>query len=424
MIIQTSSAAEQPSAKEVEVQKQAPPNSLFEIKIGLLTGCQDRPYAFGLAMALAAMGVGVEVIGGDEQDSAEFHTTPGVKFLNLRGSQKQTGGFSKKLAKLFSYYAKLMGYARRNDPAILHILWNNKFETIDRTALMLYYKMCGKKIALTAHNVNQARRDGNDSLLNRITLRIQYHLADQIFVHTEKMKEELCQDFGVDQKTVTVIRHPINDAFPDTALTSDEAKKQLGIGADEKTILFFGRLRPYKGLELLIDAYEQLISRGTNYRLVIASEPKKGSEEYLEIIEKAVRRVNLDGRVISRIEFIPDQDMELYLKSADVLVLPYKEIFQSGVLFLSYAFGLPVVCADVGSFREEIVEGETGFLCRPNDATDLAKTIDKYFESDLYRDLATKRPELREYARKNHSWEAVAEVTRNAYEGVLKEQAR
>lgn len=424
MIMRTGSVAEMSPTKEVEVQKRAIPDSRLGIEIGLLTGCQDRPYAFGLAMALAAKGVEVEVIGGDEQDSAEFHTTPGVQFLNLRGSQKQTGSFSKKLAKLLSYYAKLMGYARKSDSAILHILWNNKFEAFDRTALMLYYKMCGKKIAFTAHNVNQARRDGNDSLLNRVTLKIQYHLTDHIFAHTQKMKDELCQDFGVDEKAVTVIRHPINDAFPDTALTPDEAKKQLGIGADEKTILFFGRLRPYKGLEQLLDAYEQLMSRGTNYRLIIASEPKKGSEEYLETIEKAVRRVNQDGRVISRIEFIPDRDMELYLKAADLLVLPYKEIFQSGVLFLSYTFGLPVVCSDVGSFREEIVEGETGYLCRPNDVTDLAKTIEKYFESDLYKNLAAKRPELREYARKNHSWEAVAELTRNAYEQVLKEQAQ
>lgn len=423
MIVRTS-VVEKPLAKEVGIKRRARPDSPSAIEIGLLTGCQDRPYAYGLTMALAAKRVEVEVIGGDEQDSAEFHTTPGVQFLNLRGSQKPSGGLAEKLEKLVSYYAKLMAYARRKSPAILHVLWNNKFEAFDRTALMLYYKICGKKVALTAHNVNQARRDGNDSLLNRVTLKIQYHLADHIFVHTQKMKDELCQDFGVDEKAVTVIRHPINDAFPDTALTPDEAKEKLGLGADEKTILFFGRLRPYKGLEQLLEAYEQLTSRGMNYRLIIASEPKKGSEEYLETIEKAVRRVNEDGRVISRIEFIPDQDMELYLKAADVLVLPYKEIFQSGVLFLSYTFGLPVVCADVGSFREEVVEGETGFLCRPNDVTDLANTIEKYFDSDLYRNLAAKRPELREYARKNHSWEAVAELTRYAYEGVLKEQAR
>jgi beta-1,4-mannosyltransferase len=112
---------------------------------------------------------------------------------------------------------------------------------------MLYYRVVGKKIALTAHNVNQARRDGKDSWLNRITLRIQYRLCDHIFVHTHKMKDELCQDFGVAGKAVTVIRHPVNDAFPDTELTPAEAKRRLGLRDDEKAILFFGRIRPYKG---------------------------------------------------------------------------------------------------------------------------------------------------------------------------------
>ncbi len=69
------------------------------------------------------------------------------------------------------------------------------------------------------------------------------------------------------------------------------------------------------------------------------------------------------------------------------MVLPYKEIFQSGVLFLAYPFGLPVVATDVGSFREEIVEGSTGFLCKPGDPAELAKAVETYFASDLYKNL-------------------------------------
>ena len=111
--------------------------------------------------------------------------------------------------------------------------------------------------------------------------------------------------------------------------------------------------------------------------------------------------------------------MELYLKAADVLVLPYKEIFQSGVLFLAYSFGLPVVATDVGSFREEIVEGRTGFLCKPGDPAELAKAIETYFASDLYKNLKVRRQEIKDYAEANHSWNAVADLTRNAYAGML-----
>jgi glycosyltransferase involved in cell wall biosynthesis len=418
--MQTSSVAERSSADEVGIRKQTIPNSPLGIEIGLLTGCQDRPYAFGLAMALTSQGIDLDIIGGDEIDSPELHVTPNLRFLNFRGNQKKHANFADKLSKLLAYYGKLIRYAARSKPKVLHILWNNKFEFFDRTILMMYYKLLGKKIALTAHNVNQARRDSKDSWLNRATLKIQYQLCDHIFVHTQKMKDELCQDFSVAEKTVTVIRHPVNDAFPDTALTPAEAKRCLGLRDDEKSILFFGRIRPYKGIEYLLDAFRLLSAdEQANYRLIVAGEPKKGSEDYLHEIQGSVQRDFKQGQVILRIQFIPDEEMEVYLKGADVLVLPYKEIFQSGVLFLAYSFGLPVVATDVGSFREEIVEGGTGFLCQPGDPAELGKAIETYFKSDLFRNLKARRQEIKNYANANHSWHAVAELTRNAYTKML-----
>ena len=420
MNMQTSSVVEESSNKEVGDRKQATPNSALGMEIGLLTGCQDRPYAFGLAMALISKAVHLDIIGSDEIDSPELHATPNLRFLNFRGSQRNHANFVEKLSKLLVYYAKLTRYAARPKPTILHILWNNKFEFFDRTILMLYYKVLGKKIALTAHNVNQARRDSKDSFLNRTTLKIQYRLCDHIFVHTQKMKEELCQDFGVAEKAVTVIRHPINNAFPDTKLTPADAKRRLGLENDEKAILFFGRIRPYKGIEYLLDAFRLLSTdEQAKYRLIVAGEPKKGSEEYLHEIQQSIKRDFNQGQVILRIQFIPDEEMELYLKGADVLVLPYKEIFQSGVLFLAYSFGLPVVATDVGSFREEIVEGSTGFLCKPGDPAELAKAVATYFASDLFKNLKVRRRELKDYADANHSWHAVAELTRNAYAKML-----
>jgi len=417
--MQTSNDAEKSPATEVEVQKQAIPNSLG-IEVALLTGCQDRPYAFGLAMALISKGIYLDIVGSDEIDSPELHSVPNLRFLNFRGSQRGNVNFAVKLSKLLVYYAKLIRYVARSKPEILHILWNNKFELFDRTILMLYYKALGKKIGLTAHNVNQARRDAKDSLLNRITLKIQYRLCDHIFVHTQKMKDELCQDFDVAETAVTVIRHPVNNAFPDTELTPAGAKRHLGLGNDEKAILFFGRIRPYKGIEYLLDAFRLLSDdRPANYRLIIAGEPKKGSEEYLHEIQESVKRDFNRGQVILRIQFIPDDEMELYLKGADVLVLPYKEIFQSGVLFLAYSFGLPVVATDVGSFREEIVEGITGFLCKPGDPAELANAIETYFASELFENLTVHRKELKDYANAIHSWDAVAELTCKAYSNML-----
>jgi D-inositol-3-phosphate glycosyltransferase len=391
-----------------------------EIEVGLLTGCRDRPYAFGLATALVSRGVCLDVIGSDEEDSPELHSHHRLNFLNLWGNQQAKASTPQKLAKLFTYYRRLIRYAARAKPKIFHILWNNKFELFDRTLLMLYYKVRGKKIALTAHNVNQAKRDGKDSLLNRLTLKAQYRLSDHIFVHTPKMKAELVKDFGLKEQAVTVIRHPINNAFPDTRLNPAEAKAKLAIGKAERTILFFGRIRPYKGLEYLLSAFELLKSKRGDYRLIIAGEPKKGSEDYLWEIQQATNEDVRQGRIISKIQHIPDGDIELYFKAADVLVLPYKDIFQSGVLFLAYSFGLPVVATDVGSFRDEIIEGRTGFLCEPGDPDDLAKGIEKYFESDLFKFLIGRREELKKYANDHHSWDSVAELTENVYAELLR----
>src|SRR5215469_7091021 len=157
MIMQTNIITEYSSAKEFNAQKPTG-KSPSRIEVALLTGCQDRHYAFGLATALASKDVHVNIVGSDEIDSPELHTTPNLHFLNFRRSQGTAATSAQKLSKLLVYYAKLIRYVARPRPKIVHILWNNRIEFLDRTILMLYYKTLGKKVVLTAHNVNQARR--------------------------------------------------------------------------------------------------------------------------------------------------------------------------------------------------------------------------------------------------------------------------
>ena len=127
----------------------------------------------------------------------------------------------------------------------------------------------------------------------------------------------------------------------------------------------------------------------------------------------------LGSCVIERIEHVPDADVEGYFKAADVLVLPYVHIFQSGTMFLSYTFGLPVIATDVGSLRDCIVEGETGFVCKPRDPIDLANKIAAYFASELYKQLAVQRREIQEFGNLRHSWAKVGDITRAVYGNLL-----
>lgn len=389
-----------------------------EIVVALLTGGGDKPYAFGMATELISKGAALDLIGSDDLDCQEFRGKPKVRFFNLRGDQKPDVGLVRKALRVLIYYVRLIRYAATAEPRIFHILWNNKFQTFDRTLLMLYYKVLGKRIVLTVHNVNASKRDSKDTLFNRFTLRIQYRFADHIFVHTEQMKSELLLEFGVQGARVSVIPFGINNAVPNTDLTSGGARQRLGIPNTDRTILFFGNIAPYKGLEYLIAALQHLWRHGGDYRLIIAGWPKN-CERYWSTIQEAIREDVHKERILLREGYIPDDETEVYFKAADVLVLPYRRIYQSGVLFLGYSFGLPVLAADVGSLKDEIVEGETGFLFTSEDPIDSARAIESYFTSDLYRDLGTRRRQIRDYAEKQHSWDIVGQITMGVYADLL-----
>jgi glycosyltransferase involved in cell wall biosynthesis len=218
---------------------------------------------------------------------------------------------------------------------------------------------------------------------------------------------------------VTVIPFGINNAVPNTSLTPGDARQRLGIRHGEKTILFFGNITPYKGLEYIVAAFQQIKARHEDYRLIIAGRPDK-CERYWTPIREEIREDVQGERVLLRAEFIPDDEAEVYFKAADVLVLPYRHIYQSGVLFLGQSFGLPVLAADVGSLKDEIVEGKTGFVFRPEDPVDLARAISRYFASDLYVDLNSRRREIRDYATERHSWDVVRQITMSVYDGLLR----
>ena len=382
--------------------------------ISLLTAGRDHPYALGLTQALAERGCELDFIGSDDLTPAGLPDTSRIHFFNLRGDGRINVSLGSKIWRVLVYYGRLIRYAAAAKPKIFHILWVNKVEWFDQSFLMLYYRLLGKKICFTAHNVNKARRDGNDSWLNRLTLRIHYKSCDHIFVHTEKMKTELMAEFNQPPAKISVIPFGINNTLPVTGLTTAEARRRLGLGLGDKVLLFFGNIAPYKGLEFLVAAFDQLAAGDPAYRLIIAGRPK-GEAEYWAGIQASIARSPHGDRVLQVIEYVPDADTELYFQAADVSVLPYVHIFQSGVLLLSYNFGLPVIAANVGSLREDIVEGATGHVFGPKDTADLTRKIELYFASDLRRDLVRRRKEIQAYACEKFSWTKVTAITTAVY---------
>ena len=411
-----SQVGDQPAPKRTD------PSSVVRhpaLSIALLTGGDDRPYALGMASALIGQGISIDFIGSDKLDAPELHTSSLLTFLNLRGDQREDAPWRRKFVRILTYYARLVRYVVKSKPRIFQILWNNKFEHFDRTLLMLYYRLFRKRIILTAHNVNMRKRDGRDNWLNRFSLGIQYRLCDHILVHTGAMKDELVADFGIASQRVSVIPFGINNTCPATALGRCEARERIGIGQDDKTLLFFGQIAPYKGLEYLIAAMVELAKEDKGLRLVIAGRIKPGYVSYWNAVQREISRAGLDNCIIQYIRFIPETEVEVYFKAADVAVIPYVEIFQSGVPFLSYSFGLPVIATNAGSLRNDIVEAKTGFLCRRADAADLARAIRSYFASDLYHGLDQHRRTIREFANERNSWTKVGEIIEGVYRRVL-----
>lgn len=388
------------------------------IHVTLLTGGGDKPYALGVATALTSAGVIVDFIGSDDHVVRELLANPRVNFHNLRGAQRPQVSRVTKVLRVLNYYFRLICYAAKAKPAIFHILWNNKIEIFDRTLLMLYYKLLGKCLILTVHNVDKSKRDGGQSFLNRFSLRWQYRLSDHIFVHTEKMKTELVTEFGVAKEKVSVIPFGINNTVPNTSLSTADAKQQLGITKDEKTLLFFGNIAPYKGLEYLVAAFIELSKECSTYRLIIAGSVKN-CQTYWRAVEQSIILSGVGERIIRKIEYVPDEDTEIYFKAADVLVLPYTYIFQSGVLFLGYSFGLPAIASNAGSMQEDVIQGKTGFIYEAKNPAALAEAIRVYFRSDIYRNLDETKREIRDYANERYSWAIVGEMLDRVYRRIL-----
>ncbi|MCI0564409.1 MAG: hypothetical protein MN733_38545, partial [Nitrososphaera sp.] len=130
------------------------------MKISLLTGAHDPSYALPLLSALTLKRVHVDFIANDEMQGAAAVRNANVTFFNLRGDQNPNTAIQKKIARILKYYYELIKYAVTTDSKVFHILWLNKFPYFDRTILNIYYKLLGKSLVLTAHNINAEERDG------------------------------------------------------------------------------------------------------------------------------------------------------------------------------------------------------------------------------------------------------------------------
>ncbi len=181
---------------------------------------------------------------------------------------------------------------------------------------------------------------------------------DGFIAMSEKVRNDLLL-YSPNAKS-TLIPHPIYDHFGEI-IDKSAARKKLKIDHDKKTVLFFGFIRDYKGLDLLIDAFGML---DNSYQLVIAGEAYGSFDKYDDYISKNPNRQNIH----KFIKYIADNEVNTYFSAADVCILPYKEATQSGITGISYHFETPMIATDVGGLQEFIRHNKTGLIVyrRPN----------------------------------------------------------
>ena len=157
-------------------------------------------------------------------------------------------------------------------------------------------------------------------------------------------------------------RHPLYDNFGPKAFR-DEALEFLGLDPGQRYMLFFGLIRDYKGLDLLLKAYADSRFRKMNVRLIVAGEFYSGSEKYLEM----QKQLGLDDMIVWKSDFVPDSEVRYCFGAADIVVQPYKSATQSGVTQIAYHFEKPMLVTDVGGLAEIVPDGRVGYVVRPDE---------------------------------------------------------
>ncbi|KAF0195979.1 MAG: glycosyl transferase group 1 [Bacteroidetes bacterium] len=387
------------------------------MNISVFNGAGQVDYMYGLVSGLAHNESDeIDVLDVD-LTSDLFQTFSNVNYHPVFRVLPRSSPLYVKATNTLRFYFLQIWFLISKKRRVVHFQWLDRFIYIDRIILPLVARLSGHRVVLTVHNINAGKRDNRDSFGNRISLKILYHLAHRLIVHTAKSKEELMAEFPVKESKIAVIKHGMNNRVTISGLDTREARKRLQIGENEKVVLFFGNIDYYKGLDILLDSFSELPDGFlSETRLLIAGNSK--SPEYSSIIGDKINAQRIKDRVTASFGYIRDEDVEMYFMAADCIVLPYRNIYQSGVVFMAYTFGLPLIVADIGNFRNDIVEGKTGYLINMEEPGQVSKTLMKYFESEMYRNLPETREDIKKWAWQNYSWDAIGAETRKVYESI------
>ena len=280
------------------------------------------------------------------------------------------------------------------DPDLLVLTyWMPFFAPAFGTLARLVKNRCGAHVHLLCHNILPHERRFFDLALTR------YMLApiDSFLVMSESVRADLQRIRP--GAPCRLIPHPVYDIFGQP-IPKEAARAELGLD-DGPWILFFGFIRAYKGLDLLLDALAR-VRRECPVKLMVAGEFYEGEDRY----RAQVKRLGLEDAVLFHDQYIPEKRVALYFSACDVVVQPYRSATQSGIVQVAYQLGAPIICTDVGGLPEVVPHERSGFVVPPEDVAGMAQAIARFYDEDwemrLRAGVAIERTK--------YTWAALAEA--------------
>jgi glycosyltransferase involved in cell wall biosynthesis len=227
------------------------------------------------------------------------------------------------------------------------------------------------RVLLICDNVIPHERRPGDILFTRYLLRF----SDHFIVQSKIVEKDLLS--LAPHAHYQLVAHPVYNSFG-APLGKQEARTLLGI-TESRVLLFFGYIRRYKGLHVLLEAFARLPKEG-NIRLLVVGEYYDDAAEYQKQIEESdlADRVTVIGR------YVPNDEVRVFFSAADAVVLPYLSATQSGISQIAFHFETPVIYTDVGGLGETVRDGVHGMAVPPNDPAGLARAIGTFYDQDLH----------------------------------------
>lgn len=370
-------------------------NKLTSARVVCISNGFQSNYERGFCNGLAAHGVRLTLISSDATDRQGLDVR--VRTVNLRGSQDPRRPRWKKVLNQLRYHALLLARAPAYIGTVVHMIGN--VEPLFLVGLLegFWFRLWCRRYVLTVHDLLPHERH---TVANFRLCRWAYRIPHALVVHTERMKADLVRRFGVPASKIVTMHHGIE---PQAAEAANDENQHAP--SPVPTILLFGKIAPYKGVDLLLNAL-----RGTSFpfRLVLA-----GASPFPDYRAKLLSSIQSHPRqqdIVWHDGYVDENAMSDLFRSADVLVLPYRHIDQSGVLFQALRFGIPIVASRVGSF-DEIVTPEVGELAAAGDVSDLGSALERWFA----RRTSFSRDKIRSIG-KTYEWPKTVDALRGTYD--------